>query len=61
MKVKLLVSRAGVDFAQGVGDVIDVENDEAKRLLESGQAEPVAEKRAAKAEKRPSRAKGESR
>ena len=61
MKVKLLVSRAGVGFAQNIGDTIEVGKDEAKRLLESGQAEPVAEKRASKAEKRPAKGKPESR
>lgn len=54
MKVKLLTSRAGIDFAQDAGDVIEVSNDEAKRLLESGQAEPVAKKASDKAEKRSS-------
>lgn len=39
MKLKLLVSRGGVDFIQNRGDVIEVENDEAMRLIESGAAE----------------------
>ncbi len=52
MKVKLLVSRAGIDFAQNVGEVIEVSKDEAQRLLDSGQAEAVAQKKADKAEKR---------
>ncbi len=41
MKVKLLVSRAGVDFAQNVGDEIDVSDDEGVRMIEAGQAMPV--------------------
>ena len=45
MKVKLLISRAGLSFTQSVGDVVDVGEDEAKRLIEAGKAEPVAEKR----------------
>lgn len=56
MKVKLLVSRAGTrdgeTFSESVGDVVDLPSDEAKRLLEAGQAEPVAKKRVQKAEKR---------
>ena len=35
MKVKLLVSRAGSGVVQNVGDVIDVPNDEAKRMMEA--------------------------
>ena len=41
MKVKLLVSRAGVDFVQSAGEVVDVSADEAKRMIEAGQAGPV--------------------
>lgn len=41
MKVKLLVSRAGVLHVDNVGDVIDVGDKEALRLIESGQAVPV--------------------
>lgn len=38
MKVKLLVSRAGVDSAHSPGDVIDVSDAEALRMVEAGQA-----------------------
>lgn len=38
MKVKLLVSRAGTNFTQSVGDVIEVSDDEGKRLIDSLQA-----------------------
>ena len=48
MKVELLVSRSGVDGAQNRGDVIDVSDNEAKRMIEAGQAVPV--RSAAKAE-----------
>lgn len=41
MKIKLLVSRSGADGAQNVGDIIDVANDEAGRMIEAGQAEAV--------------------
>ena len=46
MKIKLLVSRAGVDGAQNRGDIIDVSNDEAVRMIEADQAEPIREVRA---------------
>lgn len=41
MKLKLLISRAGVGFSQNVGDVIEVETEEAERLVEAGQAVSV--------------------
>lgn len=41
MKVKLLISRAAIGAAQNRGDVIDVSADEAKRMIEAGQASPV--------------------
>lgn len=41
MRVKLLVSRAGVDFSQQPGDVIELSAEEAHRMIESEQAEPV--------------------
>lgn len=41
MKVKLLVSRSGADGAYNVGDEIEVSGDEAKRMIEAGQAAPV--------------------
>jgi hypothetical protein len=43
MKIKLLVSRAGPDGAFNRGDVIDVSNDEAIRMIAAEQAEPVRE------------------
>lgn len=39
-KVKLLVSRAGTNFVNEVGEVIEVAADEAKRMIAAGQAEP---------------------
>ena len=47
MKVKLLVSRAGVGFTQNCGDVIDVDEDEANRLIDSNQAEPASARKGA--------------
>lgn len=45
MKVKLLVSRGGPDGMFNVGDEVDVEAEEAKRMFEASppQAVPVAE------------------
>lgn len=47
MKVKLLVSRAGVSFAQNAGDVIDVADAEGLSLIKSGQADTVVVKETA--------------
>ena len=41
MKVKLLVSRAGTNFAQSIGEVINVSADEGARMIQSEQAVPV--------------------
>ena len=41
MKVKLLVSRSGTEGAFSPGDEIEVSGDEAKRMIEAGQAAPV--------------------
>lgn len=43
MKIKLIVSRAGVGFVQNRGDEIEVADAEAIRMIEAGQAEPVRE------------------
>lgn len=43
MKIKLLVSRATATGAQNRGDVIETDQAEAIRMIEAGQAEPVAE------------------
>ena len=39
MLIKLLVSRAGVNFSQTAGDIVEVENAEALRMIDAGQAE----------------------
>lgn len=39
MLIKLLVSRAGVNFSQTAGDIVEVENAEAVRMIDAGQAE----------------------
>lgn len=39
MKIKLLVSRTGPNGAENTGDVIEVPSDEAKRMVDAGQAE----------------------
>lgn len=41
MKITLLVSRSGADGAQNRGETIDVEQAEAIRMIEAGQAEAV--------------------
>jgi hypothetical protein len=57
LKVRLKIPRAGLDeegntFTQGAGEEIELKAPEAKRLLEAGQAEPVAKTKAKRAEKR---------
>lgn len=42
MKITLLVSRVSVAGAQNRGDVIDVPDAEAIRMIDAGQAQPVA-------------------
>ena len=41
MLVKMLVSRAGLDFSQNRGDVVDIEDAEALRMIAAEQAELV--------------------
>jgi hypothetical protein len=43
MRVTLLVARATNNGSQNRGDVIDVDDAEAIRMIEAGQAMPVAE------------------
>lgn len=43
MKITLLVSRASAAGSQNRGDVIDVGDAEAFRMIEAGQAQPFAE------------------
>jgi hypothetical protein len=56
MKIELLTSRAAADGAQNRGDVIDLPDGEAQRMIEVGQAKPV---RAAVPEKALPRRKSE--
>lgn len=46
MQIRLLVPRAGIGFSQRPGDIIDVPDDEAVRMIKADQAEPVREGRA---------------
>jgi hypothetical protein len=48
MKIRILICQAGVGFVRNTGDIIDLKDDEATRLIEAGYAEPV---KAAKAKK----------
>lgn len=41
MKVELLVSRVTAERAENRGEVVEVSNDEAARMIEAGQAIPV--------------------
>lgn len=43
MKIKLLTSRATATGSQDRGDIIETDDAEAIRMIEAGQAEPVAE------------------
>lgn len=52
VKIKLLTSIAGDNYSHQAGEEISVDSAEAKRFLESGQAEPVATRAAKSAEKR---------
>lgn len=40
MKVKLIVGRAGADFSQSPGEVVEVDAAEGKRMIDAGQALP---------------------
>ena len=40
-KVRLLTSMAGIDFSHNQGDVIDCNEAEAIRFIQSGVAEPI--------------------
>ncbi len=52
-KVKLMISRAGIGFAQNAGDVIECSEDDAMRLIRMGKAEPVSDRGVQKAMKKP--------
>jgi hypothetical protein len=41
MQIRMLTSRAEMSFVREEGEVIDVPEDEARRMIEAGQAEPV--------------------
>lgn len=54
MKIKMLTSLAGDDFALAPGDETDrFEGDEAQRLIQSGYAVPVVEEKVERAVKKP--------
>jgi len=54
MKIKLLVGRAGANFSNDPGEVVDLPSDEATRMVESGKAEPVVESKKKRATRGPS-------
>lgn len=45
MKIKLLTSRATATGTENRGDIISVSEEEAIRMIDAGQAEPVREER----------------
>lgn len=54
MKIKMLTSLAGDDFALASGDETDrFADDEARRLVEAGYAVPVVEEKVERAAKKP--------
>lgn len=54
MKIKMLTSLAGADFALAAGDETDrFGDDEARRLIEAGYAAPVVEEKIERAVKKP--------
>jgi hypothetical protein len=55
MKIRLLTDRVAEGDARSAGEEIDVPAAEARRLIESGSAEPVAVTRRDRAEKRQGR------
>jgi hypothetical protein len=61
VKVKLHVWRSDTTESHAPGDVIEVSTDEARQLIESNQAEPVAETRAKRASKATATKTSESR
>jgi hypothetical protein len=50
MKVKILVSRQGPGVSDDPGDIRDVDEAEAKRMFEAGEAEPYKVSRRKKGE-----------
>jgi|DEB0MinimDraft_4_1074332.scaffolds.fasta_scaffold00561_6 hypothetical protein len=42
MKVKLLTGVAGPDFSYSPGETVDLDDDYAQRMIDSGQAEAAA-------------------
>lgn len=59
MQIKLNISRSGPNFSQVAGQIVEVEDEEALRLIDRGYAEPVepVEPVAAKATKAKTTAK----
>lgn len=45
MKVKILVSVAGLEFSYGPGDVVDIPKDRAEEFIRIGYATPIEIKR----------------
>lgn len=56
--IKLLVSVAGADFSHAPGEMVTLDPEFERRLIESGQAEPVEVKSRAKSDKRTNKSAG---
>jgi hypothetical protein len=52
MKVRLLISRAGKDFSQSAGDVVEIEQAEALRMIDAGQCVKIGEPERATSKKK---------
>ena len=52
MKVRLLISRAGKDFSQSAGDVVEIEQAEALRMIDAGQCVKIGEPEKATSKKK---------
>lgn len=47
MKVKLLIGRGGPTVSNDAGDIVEVSDEEARRMIAAGQCEPVTVKETA--------------
>ena len=56
MEVKLLISRAGKDFSQSAGDIVEIEETEALRMIEAGQCVKIGEVETATTKKKTEKA-----
>ncbi|AMV20416.1 hypothetical protein [Planctomyces sp. SH-PL14] len=60
MKIKLLVSRGGLDFSQVAGQEIEVADVEGERMIAEGQAVSLEPEAKPEADKKPAKAAAKS-